>query len=197
MLRLEQHKKRALNFQRDGLAGRMVNNLPHVTPSPRVSAANLLRRSASRHIFSSSDVALLRRVGLMESKVINLPHVTPSPRVPAANLLFKPASSLKSSFIHSCSPRESRTCGVYGTKSASRSLPPQNICSQSVTWVRLSLHSYNRSPRERRTRRGAVAHLPHVTPSPKHLQPISKYPGSSLSAIIPDLLRGPQGPRSF
>ena len=128
-----QHKKRAIKFQRDGLARRTVSNLPHVTPSPRVSAANLPHKPDSLSDALSYTPAFLGKVGLMESMVHFLPHVTPSPRVPAANLLCKPAFAIIPHFIHCCSPRESRTPGVYGTKPALRSLPPQYICSQQVT----------------------------------------------------------------
>ena len=66
---------------RDGLAERTVRILPHVTPSPRVPAASMLRGLVS-FLFAPHW-----RNGLAERTVSILPHVTPSPRVPAANWL--------------------------------------------------------------------------------------------------------------
>jgi hypothetical protein len=79
------HSQSAAYPQRDGLVERTVKNLPHVTPSPRVPAANPLHGPASRFLLGS--IALLERDGLVKRTVKNLPHVTPSPRVPAANQL--------------------------------------------------------------------------------------------------------------
>jgi hypothetical protein len=86
-------EKLGLNFERNGHVDHLVTILPHVTPSPRVPAADQSCGLISLNSLESSpSFALLGRDGSVECTRNHLPHVTPSPRVPAANQKRRSAS---------------------------------------------------------------------------------------------------------
>ncbi len=103
-----------------GLTQCTVTILPHVTPSPRVPAATILRNYLTRVLYNLPHT----RAGFTERTVTILPHVTPFPRVPAATMLRRPVSHL-SSWPH----REARVYGAHGYDSASRHSFPKSTCS--------------------------------------------------------------------
>jgi hypothetical protein len=114
------HNKTVLN-KRNGHAACKHRILPHVTPSPRVPAAEA-------HSVPVSLLSFLPNLGQPDlwSASFSLPHVTPSPRVPAADGLC--GSGFPKGLIVSFFPLVSGEPAGSKASSASRHSFPKSTC---------------------------------------------------------------------
>jgi hypothetical protein len=135
--------------------------LPHVTPSPRVPAADW--RSGLHSLLS--DIAFLtvahpERAGLVERMSSILPHVTPSPRVPAAYARRRSGSPIL--LAHPEGNRlVERTVSILPHVTPSPRVPAANQPCGPVSPL-ICAHPKRVGLASWRTRI-----LPHVTPSPR------------------------------